>query len=67
MLYDSERKSLQTIFDRVRPDKITGLIDTLLESYKTNHTDDYSKGVVSILEIASESLHRLKNAPSQID
>ncbi len=58
MLEQNERNSLRVIFDRVRPDKISGVLATLLESYGTRHTDEYSKQVSRILDDALRAIQK---------
>jgi len=52
MIETHERKSLRIIFDRVRPDNITGFMESLLETYKSQYKDDFT----AILETAVISM-----------
>lgn len=64
MLSKHEKNSLMLIFENVRPDKITGVVETLLECYKNQYNDVYSQEVTRILERTVKSMKSLKNRPS---
>jgi hypothetical protein len=64
MLQEYEKNSLKLIFERVTPDKITGVIETLLECYKEQYSDDYSMEVIEILEKTVKNLKKVEIKPS---
>jgi len=58
-LPDYEKTSLRAIFNSVKPEKISGILEILLESFKNRFTDGYSLEIAGILE---KTIHQIQKA-----
>jgi hypothetical protein len=54
-----EKNSLKLIFERVTPDRLTGVIETLIECYEKNF-NIHSSEAIAILTRAVKSIKKLE-------
>lgn len=60
MLEIYERNSLKLIFERVTPDKVSGVVETLMETYKSKYNDSYSMKIIEIIENAITAMNTIE-------
>lgn len=64
MLSEYERNSLRMIFESVKPEKVSGILETLLESFENQYTDDYSIKIAGILTKTIKEVKAAEKKPS---